>query len=394
MDPASDLSITTIDDGNKQQLSVLRVDGNARDMFIELLNRRALVQGSPVSTGGAVNKSALLNLLGAIGSGVASGSMSSSLFVATANPSTLMRIGGGLGSAVMGSSGIIAQAPFIPAAAAIMPIAAPIIAYQALQTGVILKEFEKVNEKLDDLQDAVASLAYSIEVEAFGRLMSVMEISRSLADEYSYTKRFSSGMLSRLAVIEFECNALFNRYEFKYRRDMLEIKKPKPDCTELLQNTYGMVLSSIASLQVDELKLKAVLQEEPEYLEQAQLKLSGKTSCYNALWHELQDVSRVIKEEYIDVTKKMNESPAIVQALPWNWSSNEKRKDKANRLLEVSSSFEETFSEPLKNIIEYNQYPLKENLQETKLLYWVDNSGEHSYCTDDDFEELLKVEGA
>jgi hypothetical protein len=388
-----ELSITTLFDGkDERQLSILRADGSTKAKFIELLNRNVFLQGSPVASGGAVNKNVLLNMLGAIGAGVGSNALSGGLFMATANIDTLMRISKGFSSAVINNGIITKHAPFIPAQNVIMPMAAPLIAYQALQTSIILKEFEVVNEKLENIQNAVAGLAYTIEIEAFGRLMSAAEITRDLEDEYVFTKRFTPGMLSRLALAEFESNALLNRYEFKYRCDMQQLKMPKPVCDELIQDTYGMILSSITCLQINELRLKAVLQEEPEYLERAQQRLNERISEYNALWHELQEVSREIKDEYIETTKKMNDSAFFVQALPWNWSDGRTRRDKANKILEVSTSFDETFSEPLKNIIECNK-PKNEDMQETKLLYWQDEFGEHSFFTDDDFEKLLDDSG-
>jgi hypothetical protein len=371
MNDSSELSITTLfESTDEQALSIMRADGNTRSRIIELLNKKALTQGSPVSTGGAINKNALFNVLGAIGANIGSSVLSSGLYIATANPDTLMKIGKGLSTAVMDAGKIIRHAPFISAQGAILPIAAPIIAYQALQTAVILKEFDVVKKKLDSIQDAVTGLAYTLEVEAFGRLMCIMDITKSLAEEYAYTKRFTFGMLSRLALLEFEGGSLFNRYEFKYRRDMQQLMMPKPVCDELIQDTYGMVLSSIANLQIDELRLKAVMQEEPEYLECAKSKLIGRTAEYNELWRELQNVSRVIKDEYIETTKKINDKSTLEQALPWNWGDNETRKNKASKMLEVSSSFDETFSEPLKNIIEYNNKPTKENIRESMLLFW------------------------
>ena len=68
----------------------------------------------PPQSGGAIDSSWLLPMLGA-GSTAASSLMAGSVFLATANPATLMTIGTGVGTAVMGPAGIVAQAPFIAA---------------------------------------------------------------------------------------------------------------------------------------------------------------------------------------------------------------------------------------------------------------------------------------
>lgn len=51
------------------------------------------------------------------------------LFRASASPSVLMQMGGGFGSAVMGATGIVGQAPFMAATASVF---APAIAMQIM----------------------------------------------------------------------------------------------------------------------------------------------------------------------------------------------------------------------------------------------------------------------
>ena len=66
----------------------------------------------PHESGGVVESAWLLPTLG--GAGMASSSLlAGNVFLATANPATLMMIGTGVGSAVMGPAGIVAQAPFV-----------------------------------------------------------------------------------------------------------------------------------------------------------------------------------------------------------------------------------------------------------------------------------------
>ena len=55
----------------------------------------------------------------------ASSLLAGNVFLATVNPQTLMTIGTGVGSAVMGSTGIVAQAPFVAASTALIPVVAP-----------------------------------------------------------------------------------------------------------------------------------------------------------------------------------------------------------------------------------------------------------------------------
>ena len=65
--------------------------------------------GRSFESGGAIESAWLQPILGA-GSAAASSLLAGNVFLATANPATLMTIGTGVGSAVMGPSGIVAQA--------------------------------------------------------------------------------------------------------------------------------------------------------------------------------------------------------------------------------------------------------------------------------------------
>jgi len=69
----------------------------------------------------------------AVGGTALSASLSSTFFMATADPSTLMKLGQGVGSAVMGVGGIVGQASFI-AVPSSLPVVAPVMAMQALTT--------------------------------------------------------------------------------------------------------------------------------------------------------------------------------------------------------------------------------------------------------------------
>ncbi|GHU18153.1 hypothetical protein FACS1894163_09850 [Spirochaetia bacterium] len=127
----------------KSAVTLLSFDGKIRDQIIEQFNMNYLTTGNHIQNGGKSSTKSILTLIasgtGSVGlSGVASGQ----LFMATANPATLMSIGNGIGSAVMGAGGIVAQAPFIPLAGALMPVVAPLIAFQIISTMTIMKEYK------------------------------------------------------------------------------------------------------------------------------------------------------------------------------------------------------------------------------------------------------------
>ena len=117
----------------KTEMALLAFDGKMRDKIIAKFNEQFLIEGDHIKNGGVSSPKTMLSLIGGgAGSVGLAGVTSGQLFMATANPATLMQIGNGVGSAVMGSSGIVAQAPFLPVAGALMPVVAPLIAFQAL----------------------------------------------------------------------------------------------------------------------------------------------------------------------------------------------------------------------------------------------------------------------
>ncbi|MEN6299231.1 MAG: hypothetical protein ABFD51_04850, partial [Anaerolineaceae bacterium] len=151
-----------------------------------------------------------------LSSGVAgtavSATMSSSLFMATANPATLMSLGSGVGSAVMGAQGIVAQAPFIPVASSI-PVVAPLMAMQALSTIVLLQQFSVMDKKLDAIKGSIDKMLARQEVTKVAELFAAVNIVDEIYLQYDQAGRFSTDMLIRLALAERDASILSRRYE-------------------------------------------------------------------------------------------------------------------------------------------------------------------------------------
>lgn len=107
-------------DAGGSEIAVFEFQGELRELIISGLRNGYLATGDFVSGGKALSSQGVMSMAvaGAASAGtLLSASLSSSLFMATANPATLMTLGSGVGSAVMGVNGIVAQAPFIAVAA-------------------------------------------------------------------------------------------------------------------------------------------------------------------------------------------------------------------------------------------------------------------------------------
>jgi len=104
--------------------------------------------------------------------------------MATSNPDLLMKLSsGGVSSAVTNGGRIVGQAGFIPVASS-LPIVAPIIAMQAINTLVIMEQFKVVNKKLDIIQKEIDQILLRQEISSIADLSSAIDVIDELYTQY------------------------------------------------------------------------------------------------------------------------------------------------------------------------------------------------------------------
>lgn len=251
-------------ENSEEKIRLFSIGGITKDKIIEQFNKNYLIEGDHIKNGGKASNSSILTLLGtgsgALGlSAVASGN----LFMATANPATLMTIGNGVGSAVMGAGGIVAQAPFLPVAGAIMPVAAPLLAFQAISSVMILNQFKAVNEKLISIEKSIERLIVRHEATFLGEVISAGNRLQALDHEFAITNHFSNEMIIRLSLIESIVNPLFERYRYLYESKDINKYLSAEDVSFKQTDAYLAVVLSILDLQLDVMRLKLSIQENP-----------------------------------------------------------------------------------------------------------------------------------
>ena len=171
--------ITTPDDQPEQGL--IAITGHTRDAIIASLTNSLAATGKYTPDARAVSPQALgstASTATAVASTAASAAIAPTLFMATANPATLMQLGSGVGSAVMGAGGIVAQAPFIPVAAS-MPVVAPLALMGVVNTAVTMREFQAVNAKLDTIANSLTNLLVRVDITQIAGLIAA---SKTLGD--------------------------------------------------------------------------------------------------------------------------------------------------------------------------------------------------------------------
>ena len=186
-------------DGDSE-LGIVDLGSDASLEVRHLIDRNLHNHGKPFETGGALSTSCL-PLLGA-GSVAASSLAAGNVFLATANPATLMSIGSGVGSAVMGTGGIVAQAPFIAASSAILPVVAPLAILMSVSSTMLSARFDRLQTSLDSLTEAIHYLMKRDINDDCARALSALARLQDIAGEWDLSHRFTDDMKVRLALVE------------------------------------------------------------------------------------------------------------------------------------------------------------------------------------------------
>jgi hypothetical protein len=371
------------------EVALLAFEGKIRNQIIEQFNNNFIAQGNHIENGG---KSSTKNILTLIGSSAGSlglaGATSGQLFMATANPATLMTLGNGVGSAVMGAGGIVAQAPFIPVAGALMPVVAPLIAFQAISTITIMNEFKIVNKKLDDIKNLIDRNIQRDEATNIGIIISAFGRLEDIENQFSISNQFTNDMLIRLALLEDSVNPLFERYNYLFASQAINKNSTKDDFRFKKMDAYLSIMTSILDMRIGLLRLKVNIQEDTGYMYDAAIRFREKISFYDQLWTKIQSNSSEIQS----ISVEMDET---IEAMNW-WQKNMpswlfgKRKE---RIKLETKSFE--FSQESKNykkLLDEKIVQAKElggvvknsfTKNSMNLIYWKDEMGEHSYYTND-----------
>ena len=246
----------------------------------ELIDKNTLTLGKPFRSGGVLGTTCL-PVLGA-GSAVTSSLAAGNVFLATANPATLMAINEGVGSAVMGSSGIIAQAPFIAASTAILPVVLPVMFFMTVSSMMMSVQFDRLQSSLDRLADMIKEVLKREVAEDYGNTLSAVTRLQDISSEFDVSKKFTDEMKIRLALVERDLSAMRHKYEILTgERLSAEGTTEGIDSVELRLkmapiNQHLYALSDVASVYADRQRLRLALQDNPDNVAQSVKALNRK----------------------------------------------------------------------------------------------------------------------
>ncbi len=371
-----------------EKFGLMAINGDLKNNIIANFQSNFMAQGYHIKNGGALSELCIPTLLasggGAFGLATAT---SGTLFMATANPATLMAIGNGVGSAVMGAGGIVSQAPFIPVAGAIMPVAAPLLAFQALSTIMVLQQFKAVNEKLDKMQQEVSRKLQRSEATFIGEFISAASRLEALENEHDISNRFTNDMVIRLALIEDKVNPIFERYHYLYEAQIIDINLSTEGLALKNSDAYMATLLSILDLRIDILRLKMTLQENPAFIKTLATNLVEKAKRYQTFWNSIENSPKQVEEltqSLKEIVSAMNGWQKIMPS--WLGGKRNQRKsfESTNEALSELNTRNKTegMVEASRSALKLGESIINETEQAT-LLYWEDEFGKHSYYTND-----------
>lgn len=364
-----------------QPLSLVEVQGPLKDHIIEHFGKLQESSSEFSKNSGAISSKSILGLLG--GAGVSAGgsvALSSQLFIATANPASLMQVGGGVGSAVMGSGGIVGQAAFVPAAGAVLPVALPVIAFQAMNTLVMLKQFNIVNKKLDILDKNIRKILQRDEALFAGEILFATKQLDTLDEQLSISKSFTSGMVTDLSILQSKIGPSFERYRILYEAEKLDANSQREGRNQKHHDSHFLIAFSILELRIDVLKIRQAVQEAPEQLEMLVKRFEVKLDGYKNLWTKIKGDSKLAK----DVADELNDA---IKEMNW-WQRNVSNRSKRKELQKTSDELKKhskEIQEAVDSILKVGEDLASQysNGNEISLIYWKDSQGEHSFYISD-----------
>ena len=266
----------------------------------------------PARSGGVIESSWVLPMFGA-GSTAASCLLAGNVFLATANPATLMTIGTGVGSAVMGPTGIVATAPFISASSALIPVVAPVMLFATVSAAMLSARIELTQSPLGQL-DVVERVRRLLDAEDYARFEAAAERIEDVRSEFAQCGRFASDVPDRLAEVDDDVSKL--RLKYGIMLTMTEDVESEDDARSAVSDLNRFFLASLYDIQVNLLQLYLALQNDPDVVEHRHARLRQKVERYGADFRRLVDDDRIgayhrrLKEE---------SGKSVLSGLPSGW---------------------------------------------------------------------------
>ena len=373
-------------DGQPAQ-GLIAVTGRTRDALIASLTNSLAATGKYTPDARAVSPQVLgstASTATAVASTAASAAIAPTLFMATANPATLMQLGSGVGSAVMGAGGIVAQAPFIPVAAS-MPVVAPLALMGVVNTAVTMRQFQAVNAKLDTIANSLTNLLVRADITQIAGLIAASKTLGDITEEYGELGHFTPSMTARFAVAEQALEAVARRQELlllSAENRALDTGTPIED---VIRDINAAGLAYITEVQVHALYVALALQESPALVTKRTQQLTDCITRTNDRWSELKNLSERVKDRIASLEESDHKKS-------WGEWGKERisgpthdffaLKERREKILENEKALIDEHGSKLEAFKDLSQSLCEQQESRATLVYWRDDAGEHSFLTE------------
>ncbi len=376
--------------GGESEIAIFEFEGALRDLMVASLRNDYLATGNYLADAKAVSPQGVMSMAvssAALGGTILSASLSSSLYMATADPATLMKLGEGVGSAVMGATGITGHAPFLPVASA-TPVVAPLMAMQAMTTAVTLRQFQQVDQKLNAIKAKLNEAIARTEATHVGELLTASKVIDEVYRLYDQEGSFSGDMLARLALAERDVGTLAERSRFLVESQALEEPTKAEDVQRANYDAYSAMLASFLNLKVSYLRVCVDMQEHPRSVEGSVGRLRQQIESDLVLWEtllnrsdRLKEAIATRKEELADMSKAKRLLPGAVGGAASAEKDISALTDAYTSTIVSEKNIPKGFDSLMasaEQTLETLKRPLAGPSTPT-LVYWRDEEGEHSF---------------
>lgn len=385
-DAAPEMTVQRFGKG-ANEVAVFEFQGELRERLLSSLQRGYLESGRYTPDARALSSQTMLSMVttgtAAAGTAIAAG-LSSSLFMATADPSTLMKIGSGVGAAVVESGRITAHAPFIPVAGS-LPIVAPLMAMQALTAAVTLQQFKQVDQKLDTIKKKLDEAVAREEATITAELLAASDIADEVYRQFQANGAFSNDMLIRLAMAERDVRRVALRARFLVDAHSIEDATDEGKIHRANYDAQSAMLATFLELRVAYLRLSVDMQENPKSVPDSVEQLQVTLEDGAALWDRLLHRSSEIKAELEKVRDRRNDMNPLMRTL-----NRERAIDSLEAAYTLTLESEKRISQGFDALIRDAQETLEtiklqtqSNSEPPALLYWQDETGDHCIYTNE-----------
>lgn len=262
------------------EIAVVDLGGDISDAL-----RASWDDARPFESGGVID-SVWLQPLFAAGSTAASSLAAGNVFLATANPETLMVIRDGLSSAIIGEGGrIIGHAPFVAASSAILPVVAPLMLFTAVSSLVTGARLDRMQRTLGTLSEVLARIRYLKETEAYAKYQSATQQLDETWSQFEHSQRFTDAMKAELVSARRDLSLLHHQFRHLTNREI----RSENDIRTAMADINLFFLSSLMDIRADLLRLYLTLQDDPGYAGRRQAALGRKVAQRIGIFKALLD---------------------------------------------------------------------------------------------------------